>query len=106
MGETVISTSEKILNIIYAAIDDLNDSLPKDKKIQKTPDASLFGNSGTIDSLGLTILIVSLEQKIEEGLGITVTLVNDTVMSKDESPFQTVNTLANYISTLIDQKNG
>ena len=94
--------SEKVLRVIYKALDSLNESLPKDKRIEKSPHAPLFDGSGVIDSLGLTILIVALEQLIEEDLGARVTLVNDTVMSSDQSPFQNISTLADYISNLIN----
>ncbi|MDP2654676.1 MAG: hypothetical protein Q8Q08_11695 [Candidatus Omnitrophota bacterium] len=106
MADKIIINSEKILNVIYAAIDALNDSLPKDRRIQKSPQAPLFDESGAVDSLGLTLLIVGLEQKIEEELGARVTLVNDQAFSKESSPFQNVDTLAKYISQLVEGQNG
>ena len=97
---------QKVLDVIYGAIDALNDSLPKDRRIEKSPQASLFDQSGAVDSLGLTLLIVGLEQKIEKELGVRVTLVNDAVMDMEGSPFKNVSTLASYISKLVAEQNG
>jgi D-alanine--poly(phosphoribitol) ligase subunit 2 len=106
MDENIIKNSERILGVIYAAIDALNDSLPKERRVEKSPEAHLFDSSGVVDSLGLTLLIVGLEQKIEEELGVRVTLVNDEVMSKETSPFQNVGTLTKYISKLVAEQDG
>jgi acyl carrier protein len=99
------SKSKTILDVIYKAIDTLNESLPKNRRIEKFPGAVLFDGAGILDSLGLTILIVSLEQNIEEELGVTVTLVNETFMHQDRSPFRNVSVLAEYISKLVNEKN-
>lgn len=106
MNEKINPNPEKILNVIYAAIDALNESLPKDRRVEKSPQAILFDDSGAVDSLGLTLLIVGLEQKLEEEMGVRVTLVNDAVMDKEGSPFKNVSTLASYISKLVAEQNG
>lgn len=106
MNEKAIINSDKILGVIYKAIDALNDSLPKDRRIEKSPQASLFDQSGAVDSLGLTLLIVGLEQRIEEELGVRVTLVNDQVLSKEGSPFNNVKVLTDHIAKLVDEQNG
>ena len=96
--------TSNIIDIIYSAIDDLNRQNPAQKKISKTPDTLLFGSDSTLDSLGLINLVVGTEQKLEEKMGISVTLADDRALSQDISPFTSVQTLADYISVLIREK--
>lgn len=91
----------KVLDAIYAAFDEVNESLPHEKKIQKSEETSLIGPEGQIDSLGLTMLIVAIEQKIEERFDEVVTLVDSAAVSEDNSPFQSVSMLVDHISGLI-----
>lgn len=106
MNEKNNTNSEKIRGVIYEAIDALNDSLPKERRIEKSPQSSLFDETGAVDSLGLTLLIVSLEQKLEEQLGLRVTLVSDMAPSSEGGPFQNVYTLTNHILELAAEQNG
>jgi len=95
---------EKILDALYKAFDSVNESLPEDKKIEKSPETVLFGTEGAIDSLGFTMLIVAIEQKIEEAFGSVITLVDATTMSEEHSPFQSVNKLVVHINGLLEEK--
>ena len=93
----------KILNLIYDIIDDLNLSLSDDNKISKTPETTLYGDTHALDSLGLVNLIVGTEQIIQDELGISITIVNERALSEKHSPFRTVDTLSDYILTLINE---
>ena len=106
MDDRTNKNSQKILDIIYKAIDALNDTLPHDRKVEKSPEAGLFNDLGAVDSLGLTLMIVDLEQKIEEDLGVRLTLVNNDTLSQEDSPFNNVSALAQYIESMIDAQNG
>lgn len=96
-----MSQQERIVEAIFTALDELNETLPKERRIPKMKEAVLYGPAGSIDSLGLTLLIVSLEQKIEQEFGTEVTLVS---MTDDQSPFQTVQTLADHVARLLGKK--
>ena len=95
---------EKVLQAIYKAFDQVNETLPKEKHIEKTPQTVLLGGEGAIDSLGLTMLIVAIEQKIEEELDTVITLVDSSTMSEEHSPFLSVEKLAAHISSLVEEK--
>ena len=66
----------KIVEIIYDSIDDIKDSVPAAKDINKSEDTALFGNEGFLDSLGLVTLIVAVEQNLQEELSLSVTLAD------------------------------
>lgn len=96
--------NDKLLKTIFSAINELNQMLPKEKQIEKSVNAVLFGKKGKLDSLGLVSLIVSLEQKIEEEYGATITIAGEASMSLNNSPFETIETLTAYITSLLEKK--
>ncbi|MCK5505612.1 MAG: hypothetical protein KAJ10_10640 [Thermodesulfovibrionia bacterium] len=95
--------NEKIVQAIMASIDEVNEQLPKEEKMEKSDDSVLFGNGGILDSLGLVSLITTLEQKIEEQFGITATLLEDIADLENDNPFETVQTLANYTASILEK---
>lgn len=57
----------------------------------------LVGADAVLDSLGVVQLIVEVEQRVEQGHGISITLANDKAMSQKNSPFRTVGVLADHV---------
>lgn len=94
---------EKIKQIVFSAIDTVNQQLPKAEQIKKDVDTPLFYASGGLDSLGIINLITAIEQTIQEDLGATITLANETALSSQESPFRTVGALIGYIHSLLNE---
>ncbi len=94
--------SEKIQQVVFGAIDEINLQLPEDKRIDKSADSSLFGKVGRLDSLGLVNLIVATEEKIEKEFGVQLTLTDQEMMTNENSPFQTVGSLLKHISNLLE----
>lgn len=92
---------DKIFDAIYLAIDEINDTLPKSKQIAKNPNSVLFGRDGVLDSIALVNLIVGVESNIEDLLDKTITLADEKAMSQANSPFRTVQTLADYIKQIL-----
>lgn len=91
-------TTEKILHeIIYPAVDELGEDLPKRE------DTVLFGDGATLDSIGLVSFIVIVERLIDEKYGQRVTLANEKAFSRSQSPFRTVASLVEYIKELCDK---
>ena len=88
---------EQIAQLIFNAIDEVNQLLPEQEWLVKSIDTVLFGNKGKLDSLGLVNLIVDIEQKIEEAFEIPITLADERALSQKRSPFRTIGTLADYI---------
>lgn len=91
-----------IRNLIYAAIGELNSTLPADRQIEKTPDTQLFGRGSKLDSLGLVNLVVATEARLAEA-GLAIALADERAMSQRQSPFRTVSTLCDYVATLVEE---
>jgi len=93
----------KIEQIIFEVIEDLNLHRSQEDRLKKSEDTVLFGYSGQLDSLGLVDLVLAVEQKITEKLDRVVTLADEKAMSQEKSPFRTVGFLAEYICQLLEE---
>ena len=92
-----MNVDETILNIVFKALDELNEQLIKSTK------TVLFGNNGQLDSLGLVNLLVIIEQNIEDEFDVSITMADERAMSQKHSPFRTIGTLADYIDMLLNE---
>ena len=98
-----MNTEEKILTAIYRAVNCMNAELPPDRQMSKTPGARLLGSQSVLDSLHLVNLLITIEREVEDAIGVTLTLANERALSMKESPFRTIESLANYIELLISE---
>lgn len=89
------------LELVYAAIDELNAQSVDAVPLEKSPDTSLLGGDQGMDSLTFVNLIVALEEQIQARTGQAVVLVDENSMSLQEQPFRTVATLAKYVESLL-----
>ena len=92
-----MSKSHKIENLILNAVEEINEQLPEELKLQKSMETELFGGNGKLDSLGLVNFLVIVEQNIEDVFDISFTIADERAMSQKNSPFRTIGTLSTYI---------
>lgn len=88
---------EEALEIIYEALDGLNEELDPEARVALDPSTVLFGTKSTVDSLSLVSMIVDIESALSLRLGRSVFLTDDRAMDRDVLPFTSVQTLAEYI---------
>ena len=95
---------ESIVKLIFKAIDELNDGT--DMRFETNDDANtvLFGENSILDSLSLVSLIASVEASVEDEVGIVVSLADERALSQKDNPFQTINSLADYVVLLLTEK--
>jgi len=98
-----MSWDEKVLDLIYDAIDEVNQQLLQGRPLAKSPDTVLFGKAAQLDSLGLVNLVVATEQRLNETFGVALTLVSEKAFSRKSSPFRTVGSLAEYVTALLKE---
>lgn len=98
-----MSKSKTSLDCIYLAIDQWNLRQKEEKfKILKSLDTVVYGEDSILDSLGIIHFIVSIEENIKEIFNKDITLADEKILNQNESPFQSVQTLNEYISSLIN----
>lgn len=99
---------KRIMEVIFSAVDEVNAASLTGKSLEKSVDTVLSGIGGNLDSLGLISLIVAVEQKMDEELGITLPLVDENILSQilseDSNPFKTIGTLIDYIASNVEGK--
>lgn len=87
----------KGIDFVYAAIDTVNELSDVSQKITKAPETPLLGDTTTVDSLVLVNLVVALEEAIMDQTGQIVTLITEDSMIQENSPFDSVQALADYV---------
>ena len=70
-----------------------------------TGETVLVGKDAVLDSLGVVSLIVEVEQRVEAGHSVSVTLANDKAMSARNSPFRTVDVLTDHLLAMIAEES-
>ena len=63
---------------------------------------SLLGRQAAMDSIGLVNLVFSIEERLRSDLGVSVEIASERAMSLSRSPFRTVGTLVDFVSTLVE----
>jgi len=98
-----MNTPEAQFSTIYRAVDWINGELPADRQLTKTPETRLLGPQSVVDSLALVNLLIAVEREVEDMFGISLTLANERALSMNESPFRTIQSLADYVGVLISE---
>lgn len=81
---------------VAAAIDEINLSQPDGKAISKDPDAVLFGEGSSLDSVGLVQVVMAAEAHFADATGRDVVLASEAAMSRKRSPYRSLRLLAEY----------
>ena len=89
--------SELVLETLKAYFEENGEKVDlKDGELTK-----LFGGDGVLDSLGLVSFIVTIEEALEDKIGVSVILADEKAMSRRTSPFSRVSYLVDYILEVI-----
>ncbi len=94
----------KVISIIIEALKELAADFGNDN-IENIADTDgetiLYGMDGILESIELVSLIADLEEIIFDEFGRDITLADEKAMSQNNSPFRTVNSLSDYIESLL-----
>jgi len=93
----------QIQQIIFNAIEMVNNLRDDDDQIPVSESTELFGTNGHLDSMGLVGMLLDIEESMQDE-GFEISLSDDRAMSQKNSPFINVNTLTDYIEMLLSGK--
>ena len=88
-------TKEDIKDIIYKCAEELNRQLSEESKIALEESAAIIGENSSLDSLGIVMLIISIEEHIAS-IGISVNIM-DVLTESDETPFVTIGDMSLWL---------
>lgn len=91
---------QKILELVYASIDAINEQQNAGDRLDLREETYLLGRQSKLDSLSLVTLIVDIEQRLYNQLAMEVSLTDEKAMSQQRSPFLDVRSLTDYICSL------
>lgn len=92
-----------IKELLKEALEELNEQLDDDEKVEFSEETRFIGSSACIDSITFVTLISIIEELIEDKLGKTVHLVNEKAFSQKRSPFYSIETMTEYIEELVKE---
>jgi len=96
----------RIAELVFAAVDEVNQQLPRAKRLEKSEATLLTGEGASLDSLGLVNLLFNTEQKIESALGVSVTLAEDGAAAPGDA-FRTLASFTDFVhSVVVNKRNG
>jgi acyl carrier protein len=101
----MIIKRQQILSLVYASIEAINEMRADEEKLELGEDTLLFGTESKLDSLGLVNLVIDIEQRLYDELGVEVILTDERVMSEDTNVFESVKTLVDYISSVLKEES-
>ena len=96
----------KKYEVINTVVKVLNDYFETQEIGEKaTKNTTLFGKYSVLDSMGLVNVIIDIESRfLDEDIDISLT--SEKAMSRRNSPFRTVESLADFIVEQIGDNNG
>jgi acyl carrier protein len=92
---------DEVLQIIFEALESLNQELEERDRVVIGPTTPLFGADAALDSLSLVSVIVDVETALTVKWGAPISLTDDRAMSREISPFDDVGTLTDYTLELL-----
>lgn len=92
----------KIENIVFESIKDLNELLNDENKLDLNENEKLLDSEGKIDSIDIVNLVSIIEDKIFEEFGKSPIIVSERAFSRKDSPFKDVKTIIIYLTELME----
>lgn len=88
--------------MIFEALIELSEEMDNEAIREPNSKTKLYGTASALDSITLVSLITDLEERIADDFGAEVVLADEKAMSRQTSPFRNVESLTNYIESLLE----
>jgi acyl carrier protein len=89
---------QRALQLIYAAVDEINGQLPPQTRLEKSPGTVLFGDASTLDSLTFINLLVAIEDRVSRAGGPAIGLLDEVSKGDEATPLRTIGTVAAFVA--------
>ena len=96
--ESELLSLEQAQQLVYRAIDALNEQFPPDQQINKAPDTILVGEGGCLDSMGFVELAMQIQEIVLAECDLAISVADETLLGSANSPFRTVGRLVQHLA--------
>lgn len=94
-----MSKKKETLDVIYNCVVELNKQLPEEGRLSLNESTAIVGKDSNLDSLGLVMLLINIEEKIRH-IGIETNIL-DVSSQSDQPPFVTIGDMAHWLENQI-----
>jgi hypothetical protein len=91
---------EMMLELLQEVIDE---NAEGDETIRASADLTLVGPEASVTSMTLVSFITDAELAIDERWDTELTLVSEKALSREKSPFRTIDALSDYVLELVSE---
>jgi acyl carrier protein len=95
-------SKENILHTIFGAVDEVNQTLAEEQRLEKLPGTLLAGDKGSLDSLGMINFIVEVEGRVQRDFNLALNLIE--ALDSPEQPMSSIGRLAEYIEMQVSEE--
>ena len=92
--------NEKVMQLIYEAIGEVNEMRSPDEALERSPETVIIGESGKLDSLAFVTFVAAVEENVQRTFGKAVSLIDFMLVA--DNPHWTVATLSGSIAERVN----
>lgn len=74
--------------------------------VKATPDLQLVGEDASVTSMALVSFITDVEASVDERWDLELTLVSESALSREKSPFRHIDAMSDYLLELAQGEGG
>ena len=91
---------DKVLRLIFEVVDEINETLPEEEQILGVEQTPILGLDAGLDSLSLLNLVLGVETRLAETIGIAPNLSELLIGNDADDVPSTLGALATFVSEL------
>ena len=96
--------TEGITEIVYSAIEFLNEELAGKESLKPQGETILVGSDSDLSSLQIINLVIRVEEEITTFSGVDIKLTDDESIFNPDGPLRTVKAFIDYLKNEVDNK--
>jgi hypothetical protein len=93
---------DRLQRLVLASLAD--EGVPVEELAKDASEMRLIGQRALVKSIGLVAVLVGVEERLFEELGIRVSLMDEQALSQSRSPFRSVATLVDYLELRLSER--
>jgi acyl carrier protein len=90
---------QNITDVVFSSIDELNEMLGSNQRLEKSLHSRILGQPNGLDSLGFINLVILIEEKYFERFGYRIVLTQTSDKRLEEAAFESIGNLVEFIDS-------